>query len=684
MKKISTKIIISIIISCTCVACIIGGLSILKSEKAIRTESEEKLLKTAENKAQEFNQAIIGAEITANDISSMLSTTIDTTKAKEDPKYFEQYMNNFGQAIKKAGEKNKGITSIYVAFDPKIVGTSNEIWYVDVKGDGKFILQPKSNVEYKERKQANWYEPYLDETTHMELESYLTPINQDGTIIGFVETDISFTRVKKSINEIKLYDEGYAFLLDPSFKFLAHKNFKSDKNFADMNEKGQLSSVVNEMKKNKSGIEHYNSNNDKKVMSYSTLKNSQILCVEVAEKDVFKGIYKLVYIIIAVMVLSIVTFSGVALYVGKKISIPIVNTTEAMNKISELDLKYDENLQLGVNNKDETGIMIKAAIGLKTVLTKVVKAILEHSKGILSYSKSISNLSDDMVNFLGSVSKNVDELAKGAEMQAKDSQVSLKVLNDLANEINKLVEISEAVKEYSSQSTIANKKGAQSVEELMEKFHISNEVGNKTTKSVQILAEKSKSIGDIIGVINSISKQTTLLALNASIEAARAGEVGKGFAVVAAEIGKLAQQTSQSTKDIEDIVGQIQGEIDRTKNNMDESTRALDESNEAVENSKEAFILIDKAGKVISTRIEDLVENVKELNKNKDKVLYSIEQISSVSQETAASTQEVAALMDRQFNNMKKASKVSEDLNGIAVELDQIVREFKVDTKDER
>jgi methyl-accepting chemotaxis protein len=175
-----------------------------------------------------------------------------------------------------------------------------------------------------------------------------------------------------------------------------------------------------------------------------------------------------------------------------------------------------------------------------------------------------------------------------------------------------------------------------------------------------------QNITKIIQVITDLSSQTNLLALNASIEAARAGEAGKGFAVVAEEVRKLAEQSSNSTKDIETIIEEIQsksdGIVSQVKDSFDGGVKQTQVINEAIDSANQ-----------VSDQFEILVQETKaidmlsqEIKKQKDSVLLSVENISASTEENSAGTEEVSANAEEILATMEEFSNNISTLEEIA------------------
>lgn len=168
------------------------------------------------------------------------------------------------------------------------------------------------------------------------------------------------------------------------------------------------------------------------------------------------------------------------------------------------------------------------------------------------------------------------DLAQGAAKQASSSEEgNLKIKNVLEG-LNKIVdEMSNSEKLADSALNIV-KTGKKSVKLQELKMNESKEISKNTSIAIKNLLDKSAEIGQILEVIKIISEQTNLLSLNAAIEAARTGESGKGFQVVAEEVRKLAEQSSQSAKEISLLISDIQKGISNTVKELNKSEIAIE------------------------------------------------------------------------------------------------------------
>jgi methyl-accepting chemotaxis protein len=196
--------------------------------------------------------------------------------------------------------------------------------------------------------------------------------------------------------------------------------------------------------------------------------------------------------------------------------------------------------------------------------------------------------------------------------------------------------------------------------------------------SIQELNDNSRSIGQIVKVIGNIANQTNLLSLNAAIEAARAGAMGKGFAVVADEVRKLAEKSVTAANEISAIIKDTQGKTARTVEQAAATESILISQNHAVQNTIQIFERISESMGLFSRQVDQIRASIANMESNKEKAVFSIQNISAVSQQTAASSEEVAASAQEQLAGIELLTGKVQELKSTADALKENISKFKL------
>lgn len=234
-------------------------------------------------------------------------------------------------------------------------------------------------------------------------------------------------------------------------------------------------------------------------------------------------------------------------------------------------------------------------------------------------------------------------LAEASDHQAQQITAASTAINEMAVSIQEVSNNSEETSRMATQSVEIAGKGGDIVRRTIQGMDTIREQIQETSKRIKRLGESSQEIGDIVELINDIADQTNILALNAAIQAAMAGEAGRGFAVVADEVQRLAERSSNATKQIEALVKTIQTDTNEAVISMERSTSEVVNGAGLAEDAGEALVEIEN----VSNRLADLIQSISENAGQQSSAAANISDTMNVIQEittqTSAGTNETAA-----------------------------------------
>ncbi|RCX12366.1 methyl-accepting chemotaxis protein (MCP) signaling protein [Anaerobacterium chartisolvens] len=333
-----------------------------------------------------------------------------------------------------------------------------------------------------------------------------------------------------------------------------------------------------------------------------------------------------------------------------------------------------------------SGIKRKANLS-ESSLIEVNPAGTEKVESFVTCTKEINDFifssSTEVLKEIGAIREGMDQvsiatsgLAKGAVdncYSIEQANCSSRSIVESAGKISGDLMVSA---EMVSQVNHAIEEGNLMIEKQRATIDKNREIVEKMVVSMENVRQKAIKIKGITKMLDAIARQTNLLSINASIEAARVGSHGNGFAVVAGEIRKLADDSKKQSMEIDSIISDINNAIEITHSEIETSKGFVDVQNEVVTKVVSSFDIISKSVIHIDTDINHILEENKSLENNIRDVQFLFESISAVSEQTAASTQQVSSTIDEQVSYIQSVVLKIQELNNMAEEMMRIIEDY--------
>lgn len=478
---------------------------------------------------------------------------------------------------------------------------------------------------------------------------------------------------------IKGIDSSYAYIVKKDGTMLYHPT--TDKIGKPVENKvvTEVVKQLNEGNVSEPTVVGYDFKGIKKYAAYYITKNTNdILVITADEADILKPIERIIRRSISGGGFALV----VALIMGYVITgylvRPIKKATTLVTRIAELDFVEDEEQNKLNKRKDETGEMSRAITTLRESLLKVVTHIKEQGNNLFSASELLSTNASETAITIEQVENAVHDMAAGATSQAEETQKATDhviVIGDMIEETNKAV---ATLNDHAKQIKISSEAATETLKEL-------DNINKKASDSIDVIYKQTNTtnesalkIKEAIALITSIADETNLLSLNASIEAARAGEQGRGFAVVATQIQKLAEQSNDSARKIEEIISSLIKDSTTAVGTMKEVKEIIEKQNENVEKTNTIFVEVKKGIDNSIEGVQAILERTKKMDEARVKVVDIVHSLSAIADENAASTQETSASATEVSSIMVNVSENAIQLKEIANSLDQGMNVFKL------
>ena len=388
-------------------------------------------------------------------------------------------------------------------------------------------------------------------------------------------------------------------------------------------------------------------------------------------KTIRKSILSILSIGIVIMVITLI----IVFFVANKLVTAIIAVNTLIN---DLSVGVFRKTDVMTDRGDEIGQIINNTNSLVDVLTNVINDIKNIANTIRNHSTDLSDTSSQIRDTTEGVSIAAQELAKGAMDQNESIEKMTDNLDMLSDAIHTVAENATALAISSAEIDTVSKDSASALSQLVDNMNVMEDSVAEIATTMEDTNQAVINVNQKVDGITSIADQTNLLALNASIEAARAGEAGRGFAVVAEEIGNLAKESSNTADEIRQEMKEL----------LSQAGKAREKADEANNIGKNVTAVLNETVEKINTLISSIngtiegVNNISALTQECDAskvvILESVNSLSSISEENAASTQETSASMQEMSANIHVLANSAQELKTVAEKLDEDLEFFKI------
>ncbi|WP_172255435.1 methyl-accepting chemotaxis protein [Saccharibacillus deserti] len=638
MVTLKTKVLLVVVAVCVLISVPLASVSLFHIKKEATEGVQSEIQGTVRQAASEVNGWITAQSKVVETLGKVLQDTVPLKEIRLEHLQAYQLDSN-----------KEDIATLYFGLED---GT-----YLDGAG-----FKPDASFDARKRP---WYEAAKASNALAVSDAYVTqagiqsiyialPLqNASGAFAGAISENIALTSIRDEVDALKT-DDSFTFLLDKSGAVLAHPD--EELLNTPLGDQPDYEKIFDTMTSGESAMAEYTYKGDTQLLYYEKLpETGWIVATSVSKTSAFAEYNRLQNFFLIFTVGLLLVLAALAYLLAYRTIRPLIAMKDSASKLASGDV----TVRVPIKGKDEIAQLGASFNEMSSSLNGLILQVDQSARQVLESSRAMSQDASGSNDIASQISMVIGEIARGATDQAESIQSGAERVSDMNETIRQIYKQTDRAR-----SAAGDVDGAMSGgEAAFTRQTVLSESGRESTERVEaanrLLLGKIEEISLITGTIQTISAQTNLLALNASIEAARAGEHGRGFAVVASEVRRLAEQASESTVEIKQLLGELNEAGRQSTEELGRFRLNSDSQTESMRETSGSFEQIRRSVDVIVRGINAIGDSMQTLQSGANQVSDVMTGLAAVAEQSAASTEQAAASTIEQSQTIGGISEAS-------------------------
>ncbi|EKF34623.1 methyl-accepting chemotaxis protein [Bacillus xiamenensis] len=384
---------------------------------------------------------------------------------------------------------------------------------------------------------------------------------------------------------------------------------------------------------------------------------------------------QLLLTLILVSAAIVVGFLIIGVRFVRRMTKPIVSVTHAARRMADGDLTLEE---IDVTSKNEIGQLAAAFNQMTTHLRQLILQVQNGSRQLADSATQFEETISQTISASEQTSSSIEQVSEASREQSGAVGKVASAIQEVSTGMHNAAEHTSDVSGHSISVTEKAEEGASLIQQFVKQMSSIKESVNEHHSTMANVQVQFTGIQDLLGNIHAIADQTNLLALNAAIEAARAGEHGRGFAVVADEVRKLAEESSQLTDQISQLLANVNKDTERSSHSMTKVERDVAEGVKVSQLSEQSFHDILESIRDISMKAEELSATTEQISASTEEISQTVGVIEEGAKRNSEETEYMSAAVEESLAANEEMKAAAEDLKSLSQSLKTSISSFKI------